>query len=268
VLRTALALTALLAQEPAQAPAPSPAESDPAAVAAAEALAELLRPCKEAEGVEAVIRMIGELPRDPEGGEPQPPLLVADVRIELRFARPSHGRLKMKGRMLQPAADGAAAAPDQDPVYRQVDSLLLGDGEGLFLIAEPGASAERVATTVAELGDDWPGLLPLQVWAGIPPDSEFNVLSLADPPRPGWRGFAIEQPWLRMEYWFDGDGGFRSASLDANAELQELLANQGQPRIPRYRMKVEKWLLHERASPEQFQVSLPEAESSGTDGAP
>ena len=251
MLHSAALLLALLAQDP-PAPAPAPPPAKPSA-AAAEQLAELLRPCKEARGIEAEVHMVGELP--PTGGEGNEaaPLRVADVLISLRFARPCHGRLDMKGRMLEPEREGQDGAP----AYRPVESSLIGTGEGLFLVEHRERSYRRVAGQVSELGDDWPGLLPLQVWAGIPPTSEFAVTALAEPPQPGWRGFAVEQPWLRMEYWFDADGGFRSASLRADAELQAILLEQGKPRIPEFRMEVSSWKLHREAAPEAFSAQLP-----------
>ncbi|MBC8329678.1 MAG: hypothetical protein H8E31_13145, partial [Planctomycetes bacterium] len=137
MLHSAALLLALLAQDP-PAPAPAPPPAKPSA-AAAEQLAELLRPCKEARGIEAEVHMVGELP--PTGGEGNEaaPLRVADVLISLRFARPRPGPPDMKGRMLEPERGGQGGAPG----YRPGGSSPVGPGGGVFLVEHPERSPRR-----------------------------------------------------------------------------------------------------------------------------
>ncbi|RMH01198.1 MAG: hypothetical protein D6702_12055 [Planctomycetota bacterium] len=215
----------------------------------AERLAALLRPCREAAAIEAVVHLRGELPAAAAG----PPRPIADVRLSLRFARPAAGRLEWRGRMwtgADPTEDGALP-------LTPIDRSLLGDGERLYLVERRERRFRRLAGGLADLGPDWPALLPLQVWAGVETEPILAVEALPDPPETGWRGFRVRSRWHLAEYWFDADGAFRAARLLPDPELDRLQRRSGQPPLPRYRAEIELWRLHPCADPKAWRARPP-----------
>ncbi len=240
MLLAALAL-ALAAQDPAPTPPAEPAAE----------LGALLAACREAAAIEATVHLVGEQERGP-GEEP---LLVADVRLGLRMARPCSGRLDLKGKLLEGREDG-------EPRYRQDERSVIGDGEALWLVDHAARSVRRAGASPAELGEDWPALIPLQAWAGIPLPPEAVVTRLSEPPEEGWRGFRVrlgmEGLGWSSDCWFDAQDRLRRCTLDPSAELQRRLREAGGEAIPRFRAEVRGWRLHGEADAAAWAAALPD----------
>lgn len=238
----------------AQAPAPAAPPVAPAQ-RAAEELGELLRPFRDAAGIEARLQLVATV--EQEGAEPK---LVAEAALSLRFARPVSGRLDVKGRQLaveEGEADGASDGQPAEPRFVPMETSLIGDGESLYRVDHRARSFCRLGDSVASAGEDWPELLPLQVWAGTADVAIDSVESLADPPVEGWRGFAVEGDFTRTEYWFDDDGAFRRARVAPRPALRAFLRQRARPPVPEVRVEVEHLELHAEADPREFRAELP-----------
>ncbi len=158
----------------------------------------LLQRWRTAAAVEGTMRMRGYLDGQ-DGARP-----VAEVELEMAFARPASGRLDMHGSLLQ--------GPSGQETESSYAASILGDGHILWGIHHRKRLKHPFGATLAAVGGEWPELEPLRAWAGVedPPPTKVEV----HPAKDG-KGtvYAVERTHYLHEYTFAGDGSLLAATL-------------------------------------------------------